>query len=575
MQIPPKEAFPMEIHAPANQPARGGAPAATAGRGVAPAGGEFAQPAPAAQAGRGGRGGGPQVIQSQEQWVSTIKGCIVCHQMGTKATRELSPALGVFDSSMDAWERRLRSGQTGAGMYNTVTRLGSREQGLAFYADWTDRIKAGEVPQAPPRPQGVERNLVLTSWDVSNSTAFIHDIVSANKWGARGNDYGPVYGADFHNDALVVLDPVKNAAQVIKIPTQIDKNQIQTFTSQQIDLPSPVWGDEIVITDHVAPDTPMFDQKGRIWVTGMTRTRNNPPYCDDGSVNKFAKQYPIPMSARQTAVYDPKTKTFTPVDTCFMTHHVTSGGPNDSRMYYNGLGTTLGWIDTKIWDETHDAQKAQGWCAAYADINGDGRIDPAVDKLIQPIGIYSVSVSPADGTIWAASPSGTPGRIVHYTLGPNPPETCIAEVFEPPYNNADKPGVKGSLPRGVDVDLNGVVWTSLAQTEPARKLRPAQVHGRDDRRESARGAALLRGLDALSVPRPELQRARGTEHDRVVVLQLGRSLQYARAWCEHADCERDEFGRAVCARPGDRQVDRPAGAVSARLLSARDGRPHR
>jgi hypothetical protein len=133
-------------------------------------------------------------------------------------------------------------------------------------------------------------------------------------------------------------------------------------------------------------------------------------------------------------------------------------------MYYNGLGTTLGWIDTKIWDETHDAQKAQGWCAAYADINGDGKIDTAVDKLIQPIGIYSVSVSPADGTIWAASPSGTPGRIVHYTLGPNPPETCIAEVFEPPYNNADKPGVKGALPRGVDVDLNGIVWTSLAQT---------------------------------------------------------------------------------------------------------------
>ena len=73
--------------------------------------------------------------------MNTIKGCLVCHQMGTKATRELSPALGVFDSSMDAWERRLRSGQTGAGMYNTVTRLGSREQGLAFYADWTDRIR--------------------------------------------------------------------------------------------------------------------------------------------------------------------------------------------------------------------------------------------------------------------------------------------------------------------------------------------------------------------------------------------------------------------------------------------------
>ena len=34
------------------------------------------------------------------------------------------------------------------------------------FADWTDRIAAGEYPkQAPPRPTGVERNLVISMWD--------------------------------------------------------------------------------------------------------------------------------------------------------------------------------------------------------------------------------------------------------------------------------------------------------------------------------------------------------------------------------------------------------------------------
>jgi hypothetical protein len=36
--------------------------------------------------------------------------------------------------------------------------------------------------------------------------------------------------------------------------------------------------------------------------------------------------------------------------------------------------------------------------------------------------------------------------------------------------------VKGALPRGVDVDLNGIVWTSLAQTSQLA-ARPAQCTG--------------------------------------------------------------------------------------------------
>jgi hypothetical protein len=49
-------------------------------------------------------------------------------------------------------------------MVRTMGRLLTPDGGhLAALADWTDRIKAGELPSAtPPRPVGIERNFVIT-----------------------------------------------------------------------------------------------------------------------------------------------------------------------------------------------------------------------------------------------------------------------------------------------------------------------------------------------------------------------------------------------------------------------------
>jgi len=35
-----------------------------------------------------------------------------------------------------------------------------------------------------------------------------------------------------------------------------------------------------------------------------------------------------------------------------------------------------GWFSTRVWDETHDANKAQDWCAPVIDYNGDGKSGP-------------------------------------------------------------------------------------------------------------------------------------------------------------------------------------------------------
>ena len=46
----------------------------------------------------------------------TIKNCLQCHQLGDKATREIRPEtahLGTFNSSLELWDRRTKSGPAG------------------------------------------------------------------------------------------------------------------------------------------------------------------------------------------------------------------------------------------------------------------------------------------------------------------------------------------------------------------------------------------------------------------------------------------------------------------------------
>ena len=109
-------------------------------------------------------------IENQAQLLRLVKSgnCTACHQLGSLGIRKIPAELGDFESSVDAWDRRIKSGQAGAGMSAGFDRMG-RQAMLEMFADWTDRIAAGEVPPEPPRPEGVERNVVVTSVGLGRS----------------------------------------------------------------------------------------------------------------------------------------------------------------------------------------------------------------------------------------------------------------------------------------------------------------------------------------------------------------------------------------------------------------------
>src|SRR6202142_4335681 len=107
-----------------------------------------------------------------------------------------------------------------------VTNMGhfGYDRGIAMFADWTDRIAAGEVPPAPPRPQGIERNVVITEWDWADPKVYLHDEVSTDRRNPKVNANGSIYGsAEVSADFLPVLDPVRSATARVPLTVRYPK----------------------------------------------------------------------------------------------------------------------------------------------------------------------------------------------------------------------------------------------------------------------------------------------------------------------------------------------------------------
>jgi hypothetical protein len=416
--------------------------------------------------GTGPEGNGmPKNVRSQGQWLDIVKtdGCYTCHQLGDKATREIPAALGHSDSSTEAWERRIQAGQAMTSMVNNIARLDT-QPALKLFADWTDRIKAGELPkETPTRPQGVERNIVVTLWDWAGPTHYLHDEVSTDRRNPTVNANGKLYGSTEESTDLVpILDPMASAKSNFRMPVLDPK------TPSTADLPlglSPYWGDKPIWDAKTSIHNPMFDAKGRVWFTARIRPPDdNPAFCKRGSGQPSAELFPTQRAGRHLAVYDPKTGKTTLINTCFGTHHLQFAADANDTLWTSsgGGGEVVGWLNTKLFDETHDEAKAQGWTALVLDTNGNGKrdeyvepdqpVDATKDKRIAAA-FYGVAPSPADGSIWG-SVLGYPGAVVRLDPGKNPPATALAEIYEVPS--------PGFSPRGMDIDRNGVVWAPLA-----------------------------------------------------------------------------------------------------------------
>lgn len=392
-------------------------------------------------------------------------GCIGCHQLGQLSTRTFPKSLGKVTSHEDAWMRRIGSGQYGAGMINQIGRWNGVP--IKYLADWTSAIEKGALPFAKPkRPIGEERNVVVTSWEWSTPDKYLHDLIASDRRNPTVNAYGPLYGApEYSTDNMPILDPKTNKVTFFKLPVR-DKNMPEALgkghaADKELNEPSLYWGKEKLWDTRANNHNSMFGKDGRLWLAATIRDRPTAKFCRKGSDHPSAKVVPLNASSRQAAVFDPKTKSYKFIDTCFGTHHLQFGYDKNDTLWFSGTGPVVGWLNTKMFDATGDAAKSQGWSPYVLDTNGNGKldefvgpknaIDPKKDKRVIPgSGAYAVMPSPVDGSIWfTVGAFRGPSGFARFD-----PKTGLSEVFYVP-----KPyfGVRGG-----DIDKNGVVWGSIS-----------------------------------------------------------------------------------------------------------------
>ena len=425
--------------------------------------------------GTGAQGNGiAPVMKTQQHWVAQIKGCLQCHQVGDLATRELA------NNTPEGWSARVQQarakgdaamGDQGGGymnmMNNGLSGFG-RDRGAKMFADWTQRVAKGELPETTPsRPTGVERNMVLTLWQWGHGSYF-HDEVSTDRRNPHINANGPIYGTQIMLGKLGILDPVKNTFKEIDIPKGYD-GYVHTV---------------------------MMDQKGRVWMPdgGMSFQPNDKQrlkradFCTNPAAGKFAAYSPVQGNAAYIDIYDPKTNQMTNIDSCSGGGHIWFGNDKDNTLFFTG--GNIGWINTKVWDESHDPAKAQGWCPLVIDTKEKGVtkvalggkdevtidpdrknwnlpgeiMDPHKDTQLQG-GTYGLGINPVDGTIWAGLPR-YPGGIVRLDRGSAPPETCKTEFYEPPkLPNGE---YAAFAPHDLNLDSKGIAWVSFTSGQIGR-----------------------------------------------------------------------------------------------------------
>ena len=311
-------------------------------------------------------------------------------------------------------------------------------------------------------------------WEWGGVTSYVHDEVATDKRQPTVNGGGLVYGVSISNDKLLVTDPQAHQSVELAIPLREPRESVPSmFPTQPGFEPSPYWGDEIVFDAPANPHNPMMDGHGRLWLTSTIRGRDNPEWCTEGSDHPSGKYFPVSRSSRQISVYDPEAEKFVLIDSCYATHHLQFAEDEQDTLWLSGDSNVVGWLDTKRYDETGDERASQGWCPTVLDTNGDGRISKPWNEPNEPIDpsrdtrtagfAYGAIVNPMDGSAWITRTGPVPGRLVRLDRGDSPPETCVAEVYEPPFDNDLVPREQwGFAPRGIDVTRDGIIWTALS-----------------------------------------------------------------------------------------------------------------
>ena len=497
-------------------------------------------------------------------------GCFHCHSARQQGdAHDPGGSSASSTSGYEAWTRRIQSGQASTDMIETIERFGT-ERGLKMFADWTDRI-AGRRDCRRPSRRG-RRASSATSSSRCGTGRTPRPICTTRSRPTSAippvNANGPIYGATENSAPTIVpvLDPVNNTATTVQAPGARSEDAVAT-NDADARRRRPIGATSRSGTARPSPHNPMLDEKGRVWFTARIRPPANPGFCKKGSDHPSAKLFPIsslgPPAGDATIR---KTKKFTLIDTCFTTHHLQFGFDKDNTLWTSAGGPAprcVGWLNTKMFDETGDEEKSQGWTPFILDTNGNGKrdegyvepnqpVDPTKDKRIR-VGFYGDRAEPGRRHRSGARCSAIPGSVVRRRS----------------RRESAGDGAGGNLRGAGCRATRRAAWTSTATAWSGRRSRAATR--RASTAASARARSTARPRPASIAPKagrsircPARSSADVTDarQRRDELLHLGRPARHARARQGRADRHRqpERFAdRAQGRQVGQLRVPYPMG----------------
>ena len=381
----------------------------------------------------------PPVFPSEAEWISDMKlGCMRCHQFGLKVFHSrTSPA---------AWDEAFRGNATEG---RTADYLG-RTAFAKTLADWASRIAAGEVPVAPPRPSGLERNMVVTEWEWGVADTYLHDIVATDKRRPTMYPNGKIWGVDFGHDRLWSLDPTTYRVAWFPVPTTNVLSRPAT----------PPRG--VVYNNPGNPHVPTMDDQGRVWMAVQTRrerVEDSPAWRREVMVNVQSPGAIASVPAawtegthhRQLVTFDTKTEKFTVIDTAYGTNHLQFDARG--RLWTSGDSVGLGMFDQSKFDFAKPQETAPRAQSVFVSI------DPKTGASVAGGG-YGITASP-DGTVWRTTTyiGQTGAADNHFLVGQNK-----IVKFDPATSTfTDYPlPLPGRSAIGLDASSDGTIWFGTA-----------------------------------------------------------------------------------------------------------------
>ena len=265
-----------------------------------------------------------------------------------------------------------------------------------------------------------------------------------------------------------------------------------------------------------------MDKQARVWAAARVRMPDTPAWCRAGSDHPSAKLFPIDSGpSAASRLYDPKTKETTTIDTCFTWGHVISTTTMCCGLR-SGLPASRGGSTRGSGTKRMTKRKRRAGARSFSITTETGSATRTLNPISRPIlprtggsTCLTTAIRRRRTARYWGSVLGMPGALVRFVPGSHPPETALAEYYEVPWNN----------PRRPSRAFRRAAWTWTARASSGRcfqrtlrQLRPQQVQGPSQWPGRRDRTALPGRLDALYLPRSELQGSRGERQRRLGVL---------------------------------------------------------